>query len=55
MTRKIRIYIEPSWDWQGHEGVIEVDDESTDDEVIQIAEEWVQEQCPWGWEEIEDE
>lgn len=58
---KAKYTIEPSWTHQTHSDVVEIDDEEleglSDSErekhITDVITDVVNDNCPWGWEEVE--
>lgn len=58
---KVKYTIEPSWTHQTHSDVVEINDEELEglsgearaQAITSYIEDVVNDNCPWGWEEVE--
>lgn len=51
--RKIKLYIETGYCGANYSEVVEVDDDTTDDELNRAAFDYMQDYIDYGWEELE--
>lgn len=51
---KIRVYVSTNYVGSECSDELEVDDDCTDDDLDDIARDWMFEQIEWGWDKVAD-